>query len=34
MLLNGIFLFDTVDALLGDMTIDVYNNLYSAKDMK
>lgn len=34
MLLNGASVFDTVDALLGDITVDVYHNLYSAKDMK
>lgn len=34
MLLNGVSVFDTVDALLGDITVDVYHNLYSAKDMK
>ena len=34
MLLNGVSPFDIVDALLGDMTMDVHHNLYSAKDMK
>lgn len=33
MLLNGVSLFDTVDALIGDITVDVYYNLYSAKDI-
>lgn len=33
MLLNGVSLFDTVDALLGDITVDVYYNLYSEKDI-
>lgn len=33
MLLNDVSLFDTVDALLGDITVDVYYNLYSAKDI-
>lgn len=34
MLLNGVSPFDIVDTLLGDMTMDVHHNLYSAKDMK
>lgn len=34
MLLNGISSFDIVDALLGDITMDVHHNLYSAKDME
>ena len=34
MLLNGVSLFDTVDALLGDMGVDIYHELYSEKDMK
>ena len=33
MLLNGVSLFDTVDVLLGDITVDVYYNLYSEKDI-
>lgn len=34
MLLNGVSLFDTVDAILGDMTEDIYHDLYFEKDMK
>lgn len=34
MLLNGISVFDTVDALLSDITVEIYDDLYSAKDME
>lgn len=34
MLLNGVSLFDTMDAILGDMTQDIYHDLYFEKDMK
>ena len=34
MLLNGVSLFDTVNAILGDMTEDIYHDLYFEKDMK
>ena len=34
MLLNGVSLFDTVDAIIGDMTADIYHDLYFEKDIK
>lgn len=34
MLLNGVSLFDTVNAILSDMTEDIYHDLYFEKDMK
>jgi len=34
MFLNGVSLYDTVDALLGDITVDIYHDLYSAKDVE
>lgn len=33
MLMNGVSLSDTVNALLGDITIDIYHNMYSVKDI-
>lgn len=33
MVLGGVSLYDTVDALLGDITMSVYCELYSAKDI-
>lgn len=34
MLLNGVSLFDTVDAIISDMTEDIYHDLYFEKDIK
>lgn len=34
MLLNGVSLFDTVNAILSDMAEDIYHDLYFEKDMK
>lgn len=34
MFLNGASIFDTVDAILGDMTEDIYHDLYFEKDME
>lgn len=34
MLSNGVSVFDTVDALLGDITVEIYDDLYSAKDIE
>lgn len=34
MLLNGVSPFDTVNAILGDMTEDIYHDLYFEKGMK
>ena len=34
MFLNGVSLFDTVDAIIGDMTADIYHDLYFEKDIK
>ena len=34
MLMNGVSLFDTVDTIIGDMTADIYHDLYFEKDIK